>query len=77
MRNIVNVYIVYDLNAWPRNCSKNFKFKSCLFKATSIVKCSDKERYVYSGWRITLDSTGSWGFDNGTARNVIMALLEM
>ena len=25
---IVNVYIVYDLYAWPRNHTNNFKFKN-------------------------------------------------
>ena len=34
---IVNVYIVYDLDSWERNPSNNFKFKNCLFGATSIV----------------------------------------
>ena len=37
---IVNVYIVYDLNAWSRNPTNNFKFKNCLFGATNIVKNS-------------------------------------
>ena len=46
---IVNVYIVYELNAWSRNPTNNFKFKNCLFEATNIVKNSDKEKYVYSG----------------------------
>ena len=35
---IVNVYIVYELNAWPRNPTNNFKFKNFLFGATSVVK---------------------------------------
>ena len=25
---IVNVYIVYDLEAWPRNLTNSFKFKN-------------------------------------------------
>ena len=45
---IVNVYIAYDLGAWPENPTNNFKFKSCLFGATNVVKNSDKEKYVYS-----------------------------
>ena len=69
---ILNLYIVYDLAAWPRNPSNNFKFKNCLFRATNIVKNSDKEKYVYSGYRITFDIGGSWRFDNDTARNVII-----
>ena len=55
---IVNVYIVYDLHVWLRNPTNNFKFKNCLFGATSIVKSSDKEKYVYSGYDITFDSAG-------------------
>ena len=35
---IVNVYIVYDLDAWPRNPTNNFKFTNCLFGVTSKVK---------------------------------------
>ena len=30
---IVNVYIVYHLDAWQRNTTNNFKFKKCLFSA--------------------------------------------
>ena len=69
---IVNVYIVYDLDAWPRNPTNNFKFKNCLFGATNVVKNSDKEKYVYSGYRIAFDSGGSWSFDNDFARNFII-----
>ena len=33
---------------------------------------SYKEKYLYSRYRITFESAGSWSFDNGTARNVII-----
>ena len=69
---IVNVYIAYDLDAWPRNPTNNFKFKNCLFGATNIVKNSDKEKYMYCGYGITFDSAGSCSFDNDFARNVII-----
>ena len=49
---------MYDLDAWPKNPTNNFKFKTCLFRATNIVKNSDKEKYVYSGYAITFDSAG-------------------
>ena len=39
---IVNVYIAFDLDAWPRNPTNDFKFKKCLFGATTVVKKSDK-----------------------------------
>ena len=76
MTKIINVYIVNDLAAWPRNPTNNLKFKNCLFGATNIVKKSDKEKYVYSGYGITFDSGFSWSFDNGTARNVIIFVFD-
>ena len=49
---IVNFYIVYDLDAWPRNPTNNMKFKNYLFGATNIVKNSGKEKYdSHSFWQ--------------------------
>ena len=55
---IVNVYLAYELDAWPRRATNNFKFKNCLFGATTMVKNNGKEKYVYSGYGITFDSAG-------------------
>ena len=73
---IVNVYVVYDLDAWPRNHTNNFKFKNCLFGATSVVKNKDKEKYVYRGYRIIFDKASLWSFDNGIARNAIISSVD-
>ena len=58
------------LHTWARNRSKNLKFKNNLFGATNIVKNNDQEKYVYSGYGITFDGTGSWSFNplNTTGR---------
>ena len=40
---IINVYLVYDLDVWPIISPNTFKFKNCLFGASSVVKNSDKE----------------------------------
>ena len=69
---IVNVYIIYDLDASKRNPRNNFKFNSFSFGATNTVENSDSEKYVYSGYGITFDSGGSWSFDNEFARNVVI-----
>ena len=69
---MVNVYIVYDLDAWPTNPTHNFKFKNYLFEATSMVKNRDKQKYVYSGSGITFGSAGSRSFNNDIARNAII-----
>ena len=44
LTNIVNVYIVYDLDACTGNPTNSFKFKNCLFGATNNVKHSDREK---------------------------------
>ena len=73
MTKIVNIYIFYDLDAWPKNPTNNFKFKNCLFGATSTVKKkSNKEKYVNSRYGITVESAGSWHFNSDTARNIII-----
>ena len=41
---IINAYIAYDLENWPKIPLRNFTLKSCLFGATSIVKISGKEK---------------------------------
>ena len=53
----------------------NFRIKNYSFGATTIVKNTDTEKYVYSRYEITFDCTGSWSFDNGFARNVIIFVL--
>ena len=52
----------------------NFKFNNCSFGATNIVKNSNNEKYVYSGYGITFDSAGSWSFSDKFAKSVIIYL---
>ena len=73
---IVNVYIVYNLDLWPKNPTNNVKFKNCLFGATNIVKDRDKEKHVHSRYGITFDSTGSCSFDNDFVGNVIIFCVD-
>ena len=67
---IVNVYIVYDLDHWPKNFLTNFTLENCLFKVTNIVKNSDKEKYVYSGYGIAFNGKSESIF--GLAKDVIV-----
>ena len=71
MNKIVNVYIVYDLDTSPKRPRRNFALKSCFFGVTNIVKNSDKENYVYSGYGRAFDGKGEWSFDSDYARNVL------
>ena len=55
---IVNAYIVYDLDTWPKHPLNNFTFKNSLFGATNIVKNNVKQKFVYSGYGIAFDGNG-------------------
>ena len=39
---------------------------------TNVVKNNDKEKYMYSIYRIDIDGKSSLSFDNDSARNVII-----
>ena len=41
---IVNVYMVYDLDSWPKSTLRNFTLKNCLFCSTNIVKDNDNQK---------------------------------
>ena len=54
-RKIVNNYILYDLDNWPKNRLTNLTIENCLFGVENIVKNNDKEKYVYSRYGIAFD----------------------
>ena len=43
-----------------------------MFSATSIVKNSDKEKWVYSDYVIAFDRKVTWSFGHDYARNVVI-----
>ena len=65
LRKIVNVYIVYDLDAWPRNPTNNFKFKSIKEKSKIVIKKS-----------LSIVDT-EWHLIGQVGGVLIMVLLEM
>ena len=73
---ILNVYIIYDLDAWPKIPLINFTIKKCLFGATPIVKNSDKEKWVYISYGIPFHGKGKWSFGDNYARNVVIFVFD-
>ena len=69
---IVNISIVYNLYAWTKIALRNFTIKNCLFGATSRVKKSDKQKWVYSDYGIAFYRKGELRFGSDTARNVVI-----
>ena len=46
---ILNLYIVYELNTWPRNHTNNFALKNCLFGTVKLTRTADKSKSTYNG----------------------------
>ena len=52
------MYIVYDLDTCLKILLRNFTIRNCLFDATTIVKNSEEEKYVYRYYGIAFDGKG-------------------
>ena len=71
LNKIVNIYIVHDLDYWPRSPFSTFTLKKCLLSATNVVKNTDKSKCVQR-LQIAFDGPGLWNFGNELAGNVII-----
>ena len=69
---ILNLYIVYELNTWPRNPTNNFLLKNHFFGTFKLVRNIIKSKFSYNDSGIAFDREDSWSFDNDFARNIII-----
>ena len=56
LRNVVNLFIAYELDAWSRDLSANFTLKDYLFGAFKLTRNADPGKYSYSWYGIGFDS---------------------
>ena len=76
-KNIVNIYIVYQLGASTSNIS-NPTIKNCLFGAATLTKNTDIDKYGYSGYGIVFDRGSSFSFSGGGfGQNIIIFGADM
>ena len=55
-RNVVNLFIVYELDRCPQDLNADFTLKDSLFGAVTLTKNADPDKYSYSGYGIGFDS---------------------
>ena len=74
---IVNIYIVYELNASSSH-SDNPRLENCLFGAVTLTKNADDiDKYGYSGYGIGFDRKSSFSFPScGFGQNVIIFAVD-
>ena len=74
---ILNIYIVYELGASSSN-DNDPTLKNCLFRAVTLTKNSDIEKYKYSGYRIGFYRRSSYSFPgDGFGQNIIIFGVDM
>ena len=73
---IVNIYIVYEINA-NHNISSYLTLKNCLFGAVKLIKNIDINEHKYSGYGIGFDGKGTNSVGNGCGRVFITFGVEM
>ena len=72
-KNVVIVFIIYELDTWSRDLNADFTLKDCLFGAAKLTKNADPEKYTYSGYCIEFNSCSLFSppnFDLG--KNIII-----
>ena len=69
---VVNIYIVYEISK-SIDISNYPTLENCLFRAVSLTKNADIDKYKYSGYGIGFDRHRSFSFPGtGLGRNVII-----
>ena len=55
-KNVVNFYISYKVDTWPRDLNTDFTLGNSLFGAVKLAKNANPDKYEYSGYGIGFDS---------------------
>ena len=76
-KNIVNIYIVYELDA-STSYDNDPTLKNCLFGAVTLTKNADIDKYGYSGYGTGFDRRSSFSFlDGWFGQNVLICGVDM
>ena len=77
-KNVVNYFIVYELDTWPWGINTYFTLKNCLFGSVKITKNVDPDKYKHSVYNIGFGSRSFYLLPNNTTRrNVSIFRVDM
>ena len=67
-RNMISLFIVFELDTWSRDLSSKFILGGCLVQAMKLTENFDRDKYGYTCYGIGFDAhsqfslpTGEWG----------------
>ena len=71
-KNVVNLFIVYELDTWLRDLKTDFTLKHCLLGSVKLTKNADPGKYKYRRYGIGFDSRSEFSLPDGSmGENVI------
>ena len=77
-KNMVNFFIVYELDSQPQNFDTDFTLGGCLFGGVKLTKNGDPDKYSYSGYGIGFNTCGEYSLlDGSKGKNVIIVGADM
>ena len=73
-KQVVNIYIIYEIKLWQFNVGKDFELKDSLFGAVKLTKNADPDKYKDSGYGTGFDAPEKFSLSdgNGFCKNVII-----
>ena len=72
-KNIANLYILYELDTWPKDLNTDFTLGNCLFRAVKLTTNTDPDKYKYNCFGIWFDSRSQFPWSDGTdGKNIII-----
>ena len=54
-KNLVHLFIVYELDTWSQDTNSDFTLKNCLFGSVKLTENADLDKYKYSSYDIGFD----------------------
>ena len=76
--NVVNLFIVYELDTGSRDLNTDFALKDCLFGSVKLTKNADPDKYKYSSCGTGFDSRSEFSLSDGSVgKNVIIFGVDM
>ena len=71
--NVVNLFIMYELDRWSQDLNAKFNLKDCFFGAVKLTKNANPNNYSYSRYGIGFDCRSLFSIPNfDWGKNVII-----
>ena len=64
LANVINLFIVCEIDTWSRDLKADFTFKNHLFRTDELTTNADPNKYSYSGYGIGFDSPSLFSLPN-------------